>query len=310
METLSYIVVIFGGIVFSCGLINNALTLAVLFHVGITELPVGVYLISMTISDLTVLFTGLLPDWIIHAFNVPVRTYDLTLCKIIHWVEDCFSLFSSWIIVLLAIDRFRLIYFPLTTRVDQKASTKLMKMFAVVIGILFFQCHELYGMGGSHFLQENSTIYSDSCGYISKEYKILSNFYDTCIYIVLYSILPLLLLLAANISIIVKFRMHELSVGPEQPCKSLCANNRLLGCLSMVLFVTSSPLTIVVLLQAFSDHIYTLTTTAATLTNQFSYTNYSFRIFIYMLTVSQFRKGFISVCSKKYRVSATETLTW
>ena len=99
-------------LIFGIGLIGNGLSFAVMTRKSLRGQVTSFYIALLAVLDTITLFLGIFPQWILVAFEVDISTFSRSVCKIWSfssiWVSDS----VSWIVSLIAIDRFVNIIFP------------------------------------------------------------------------------------------------------------------------------------------------------------------------------------------------------
>ena len=99
-------------IVMTLGTIGNTLAIVVLSKKKMRRMPSSLFLIVLAVSDLLMLYLGLLRHCI-RVFNeVDIREFTLTGCKVHVFLVYFIKHFSAWLLVAVALERFISVWFP------------------------------------------------------------------------------------------------------------------------------------------------------------------------------------------------------
>ena len=119
------------------GLLGNLMSIVVLTRREFSNMTMRIIIIALAISD-TILI-------IMHPHNKPyvrsflgadVRSHDLTSCKVFYWFFRTAKMTSSWLIVLISMERFVAVWFPLKAKfINTKRNIFIGKYYI----ILYFQ---------------------------------------------------------------------------------------------------------------------------------------------------------------------------
>ncbi|GAB1600494.1 hypothetical protein Ahia01_000327400 [Argonauta hians] len=98
------------------GTVGSLLSICVLLRIKIRQIT-SIYLLTLlSVADITGLWFGLLRVYMLQAYDYDIRHQSDLLCKLhtflVYFVLD----FSSWLLALIAIDRFLLIVYPFIAR--------------------------------------------------------------------------------------------------------------------------------------------------------------------------------------------------
>ena len=137
---------IFPPILIAIGTVGNILSIVVLTRPSIRHSTIALYLTVLAVSDLTVLYTGLLRQWLIYLVDFDVRAVSETACKIHVWLVYSSLDFSAWVVIAVTLDRVIAAWFPHS--VGTKCSSIHATAFIIVmfIFVLGLNSHVLYGM--------------------------------------------------------------------------------------------------------------------------------------------------------------------
>ncbi|XP_046381323.1 sex peptide receptor-like [Haliotis rufescens] len=145
------------------------------------------YLTFLAVSDILVLYSGLLRQWIIYMFDVDVRDLHPALCKVNTWLVYVSLDLSAWILVSVTIERALLVWYPLTAKVMCTTKTVTVNMIVV--------CFSLLGINSHFFLL---------CGTETEIYDYFLEYVFPWIDLCLFSIGPFLFHIVGNTFIIIR----------------------------------------------------------------------------------------------------------
>ena len=101
-----YIWKISSPIVMTLGTIGNTLAIVVLSKTNMRRMPPSLFLIVLAVSDLLMLYIGLLRHCIREYTGVDIRDFTLTGCKVHVFFVYFIKHLSAWVLVAVALERF------------------------------------------------------------------------------------------------------------------------------------------------------------------------------------------------------------
>lgn len=288
------------------GTLGNLLTIVVLMQRRCRNSSIAMYLTALAVSDLLVLWTGLLRQWIIYMFHVDIRVLSTTGCKLhVHLVYVGFQC-SSWFLVAVTCERFLSVCFPYKVRSVCKPRNAGKVIFVIVLFFVALNHHWFYSVTiqSSYVFKFNQT-YKLICGEINKQTYL--NFFEIWKWLDLFfvSLLPLTLLCVFNGSIIchVLYRKYkanhhivEVNDSPILRSKKVSQLTITLITVSIVFILCSTPMSVYLIGQSVWEHsVETSQEYAAirlwwTLVNILAYLNTSLNFVLYFLSGPKFRQ--------------------
>lgn len=211
----------------------------------------ALYLVVLSFSDLMILYTGLLRQWINIIAEVDIRNVSIFTCKLHTSLVYLFSDFSSWLLVSVTLERVAGVCWP--TR-GKAACTK--KVAAVVVLVMFaclllLNSHFLYGRGDKILTIDNVTVV-EKCVPLFDEYeRFWSNAWpwiDLCFF----CLIPFFVLLIGNACIIIKVtssrRAVRRQVGPigasSSSSSKMSSMTAMLLLVNLVFFLCTLPVSV------------------------------------------------------------------
>lgn len=279
------------------GFIGNSITLIVLCKKRNRGSPMSIILLFLSLSDIFVLFTGYLTEWINILWSVRIRAINNVICKI-HVLFTYFSLmFSSWLLVLITSVRAYSVVSPHKAKFVCNRRKTLAVIAITAILLLILNGHFLYGM----------TIVTDEkeqkkCYYIYDDgYIYFANRPWVWIDVFVTFAIPFLLIAAGNALIIFKMKRHEKKqqlmvagqnsdCGPEQNANAI---TRLLILLSLVFIICCGPWSVIYTMAQYHarDERHDIKLLfVVELAFLFSGLNATMNFFLYILSGSKFRE--------------------
>ena len=187
------------------GTVGNSLAIVVLTRKSIKVTTTAIYLSFLAISDLVVLYTGLLRQWLTYLFDYDVRHISEAACKIHLWLVYSSLDFSAWIVMIVTVERLISAWFP--HKAKNKCSRK--SAIAIVTIVLFFllalNSHLLYGMINEIVLDSNGhavTVYK--CSEIDETYRNFFNLIWPWIDLAVFCAIPFTVIVIGNCCILFK----------------------------------------------------------------------------------------------------------
>ncbi|CAC5426387.1 unnamed protein product [Mytilus coruscus] len=321
-KTGVYIWKILPPILIILGTTGNILSIIVLRRKNIQKSVCSIYLIVLAVSDLSVLYTGLLRQWINVVFEVDIRELGTGICKL-HTYIVYFSLdFSSWILMAVTVERVFLVWFP------QKAKTACTKqkagisLIAIAVFLLLINSHILYG----HVDKEsvvNGTVSVEKCYYISDEYNQFWSASWPWIDLSLFCGIPFCCLFTGNLLIFVKVLSSQRAVkrriapSSQTPGSKVQQRDSKLSSMSVILFtlntvflLCTTPISVYLIgYSKWENELvgrgYAVLDMMWPIVNILMYLNNSINFLLYILSGSRFRREFRNM----FRRKSNETVT-
>ena len=218
---------------------------------------------------------------------------------------------SSWILVLVTIERFLAVCFPVAHKRVRDVNKALRSIGAVLIIQLCFNMHTFWTRGYEELsVDGNVTIYQ--CGYKSDHSRLYWIFYHGWVSMLIYCILPFITMLILNVCIIRRLRsLHDAtlnrvgsnlsSTGVTNHASSM---TRMLLAVTMYFILVTTPAFIVTMVQGYVIYAEEITVQRharlelidASLT-LLLYLNHSINFFLYCLTGRRFRRVLCEMCA-------------
>ena len=289
------------------GSIGNILSIVVLTRKSIRN-SITPLLTFLAFSDILVLYTGLLRQWIQNTFDYDIRHFSEIACKIHLWlVYTCLDL-SAWIIMALTLDRVIATWWPFRARQLCTRTCAIKVVATVVLFLLIVNSHFLYGVANKTHTDGNGTVvkvkkcFPVHAGYIEFLQKVW-----TIMDLLIVCLIPFSVILVGNICIVAKLvrRQRRLSTINETSIRrrssarnsgSISSLTAMLLVLSTLFLITTLPTNVFIYL---AENYWRHERDPETLSNQklwwaianmLMYTNNSVNFLLYCLSGSRFRK--------------------
>ena len=292
-------------ILISFGTVGNILSIIVLTRKLIKTSTTALYLTCLAFSDLMVLYTGLLRQWLKFLIEKDVRHISEAACKIHMWLVYSSLDFSAWILIAVTLER------VISTWCPHSAKTKCNKKYAFIllIGMLFLclglNSHLLFGMVDKVSKDGKSV---QKCATIDEDYSAFFNLTWPWIDLCAFCLIPFSVIVVGNACILFKVVKSRKKARPRvQPSiRSLHNNNQqnhhnhssmtaMLFTLNMVFLITTSPISIYnigypIWLEGASQEKQASLEFWWAVVNMLMYTNNSLNFLLYCLSGSKFRQ--------------------
>lgn len=287
------------------GTVGNVLTIIVLIRSKSRTSSTAMYLLALAVSDLLVLWTGLLRQWIKYMFDIDLRHFSETGCKIHVFFVYLSTQCSSWLLVAVTLERFVGVWLP--HKVKQGCTPRIAAVIIclVVVCLMLLNVHWFYGMGMYTILHENVT-YQFNCNPVYDHYLDFVGFKWPWIDLCVFSLVPFTILLLGNISIIVRVLVSKHKtrrrIAPLNTAASVQKDDKttqltlLLVMLNLVFFICTIPISIYLIgepkwikkLETYHDLAVLRLWWAVV--NSFMYLNSATNFILYFLSGSRFRQ--------------------
>ena len=238
-------------ILFIIGLSGNIMTIFILSKKKNRVTSTAVFLTFPAVSDIIILLTGILTHWIFIVCEFDIRTTNEIVCKI-HVVLTYFSIhFSSWILVLITLERTICVVIP--HKVQLMFSKRKGLIYIAVLALILFIINSHFLIGATitkiiwHGTNSTMCMGDGSPAYRQFVDKVWS-WVDLC----LSFLIPGALILTGNILILVQLsrtaqRRQDLGVT-QQSKQSL---TMLLHLLTVVFLVSMAPYAVFMIISAY-----------------------------------------------------------
>lgn len=298
------------------GTTGNILSIIVLRRPNIKKSVCSISLVVLAVSDLIVLYTGLLRQWIYMAFDLDIRKLGPAICKLHTWIVY-FSLdFSSWILVAVTVERLGLVWFPYKTKARCTKRVAGTSLIIIAASLLLFNSHILYGVGD--FSKDvNGTRTVTVCGYITDGYYDFWHTKWPWIDLTVFCGVPFCCLLLGNLLIFIKVlvthRAIKRKIAPVVTCPGTTPpkNDSKLSSMSIMLFtlntmflLCTTPISVYLIgyptwVVGSVGREYAIIDMMWAIVNILMYTNNSVNFLLYILSGSRFRREFKDLFREK-----------
>lgn len=300
-----YLYLIFCPCLFLLGTVGNCLVLATISCRKGRTSSIYLFLLVLAVTDLIVLYTGLLRYWIISLSDIDIRDFSDWGCKLHLFLLYTSMDFSSWILVSVTIERFIGIYYPLHSKTlftTRHARVILVVLLVVIVGVNF------------HFFWTNG-LTEDGCGSLNDEYYYFDEYIFTWIDFVVLSVVPFTIMSVCNVFIIVTLRNLESRqrklmrglLNKSPTIKSMSTTHMLIA-VSVVFLLTTLPPSVYLIVEGFilpTENAHPQIKAHMTLTRSvvmlIQYVNYSVNFYLYYARGTKFRKRFMKRILKRVR---------
>ncbi|WAR24765.1 NMUR1-like protein, partial [Mya arenaria] len=292
-------------ILLTFGTIGNLLTILVLSRKRSRFSSTATYLAALAVSDLLVLYSGLLRQWMKYMYDVDIRQLTVAGCKVniflVYFSTQC----SSWLLVAVTCERFIGVWLPHRVKQGCTQRTALLVIGVIVVCITLLNAHFFYGFGNISYVV-NGTAREVMC---STKYTHYYNFVtltwpwiDLCFFF----LVPFTVLVMGNISIIARVCMSKYKIRNQIVPSGLTTRQTqkdktshltaMLMTLNVVFFICVSPICIFFISRPYwLKYIKTPYDTAIVMLwwaviNCFMYLNNTLNFVLYFLSGSRFRE--------------------
>ena len=292
-KTVPPILILFG----TCG---SVLSIAVLTGKSIRRSTTGLYLIVLTFSDLAVLYTGLLRQWIIYLFDFDVRQMSGIACKLHTWLVYSSLDFSAWLLIAITLERIIAVWYPYVLKVKCNRQNGSILVAGILISVLVLNSHFLYGMVIVKINHEK-----EKCGFININYEQFIHIAWSWIDLCAFCLIPLLFIMVGNCLILLKIAKQHRKTKRSQTFskydrrlkskdKQQSSMTTILITLNTVFLLTTLPISIYNIGHSHwsstdNEKVLARLDVWLAVVNMLMYTNNSVNFVLYTLSGSQFR---------------------
>lgn len=176
------------------GTLGNVMTILVLMQRRNRNISTAIYLTALAMSDMFLLLSGLLPDWLYKAYAIDIALLSEVTCRSIYFISTVVAYCSSWLVVALTSERVVAVWLPFRAKGMCTPGTA----FKVIIAMVLVSC-----LANSHFLHGMGLNEEQICLPIGEQYVMFMSDIWPHIDAHLYYIIPSLVLLIGNTTVIV-----------------------------------------------------------------------------------------------------------
>ena len=302
LKTVPPILIIFGTV-------GNCLSLVVLTRRSIRKSTTSLFLICLTISDLVVLYTGLLRHWLINLLQFDIRRTGEAVCKLHMWIVYSSLDFSAWMFILLTLERIHAVWSPMQFSSKTNWNRRNASIVIILLSVfsLGLNSHMLYGIGNKG---------KRKCVSLYHQYSLFFRNIWTWIDLCVYCLIPLAVIAVGNSLILFKIYHNSRELMRRQSSISAMSrssqHNRRhhQASMTVVLITMNTAFLITTLPISVYDIGYThwsMTTNQRSIAqlelwwaivNMLMYSNNALN-FLFFLSGSHFRKEFKSIFRRK-----------
>lgn len=300
------------------GTIGNILTLLVMVREKMRQRTTCFYMAMIAVFDTLVLYFSCLRQWLTLLHGNDALSLSSTACKVFNFLSYTFFDVSVWLLVLMTIERFLVVRFPLHA---PKISSIARARVAVIALTVFM------ALVNVHFIWTVHLDEQDRCVYIQE----FEHFHDNVwpwIDATVYSFLPFVLLLTFNILIIVIhrhsviLRRTTLNISKPRTRERISNQGTQLRLSAMLLLVSftflllSAPNVLLICLRHkyfdFSVQVNDFRDIAiyrlVSVTTMFClYLNHAVNFFLYCITGQMFRRELFRIVTCQYDAARART---
>ena len=146
-------------IVMTLGTIGNTLAIVVLSKKKMRRMPSSLFLFVLAVSDLLMLYIGLLRRCIKVYNDIDIRDFTLTGCKVHIFLVYFIKHFSAWLLVAVALERFISVWFPFRAKTICTHRNAALGVCAIAVALVGIHLHFFWTQGERivHIANSNRT---------------------------------------------------------------------------------------------------------------------------------------------------------
>lgn len=298
--------------IIAVGTIGNMLSIAAVTNRRCKKSSFTVYLAALAISDTLVLYTFALNTWLRYVFEKDIARSGTAMCKLYYFAVFLFPHMSSWLIVLLTVERTFATYFSQKYKLISGAKTGCITVAVLFMVLFALNSHLIYGHVS--YPDENITL----CDFIDYDYADFFIFYWAWIDFAVYCFLPVCIIILANTATVLRVFKVTRSTSASLS-ESARKRNRYLLLVTLMVSISfvllTSPWAIHIAFAPFLlEDLHNLTPTQLRLETAFYtllFTNHAVNFFLYVLSGPRFRedlKAVFTTCAQDLRCCRVVTV--
>ncbi|KAL8560859.1 hypothetical protein ACOMHN_063249 [Nucella lapillus] len=275
-----------------------------------------VFLTALAVSDFTLLYTGLLREWVRYVFHVDVRLWHLVVCKLQTWFLYSTNTSSAWLVTSVTAQRTMAVLWPHRMRMVCTVRKTWIAVAVVVLSAFLFHLHLVVGM--EMFEGKRCNYRPGLYGYF---FMKIFTWLDMCVS----SLLPLVCLIVCDVILSVTLFQagYSLRAGSQPNSiddarrKTASKTTVMILALSFTFLMLTMPASVFIIWvnQVFQDLMQTekgpaLLELMIAVTYLLWYSNSAVNFLLYCMTGTRFRKAFLGWfggCAAQPTVSDAKT---
>lgn len=306
------------------GTIGNILSIIVLSRPQLRKYTTSILLLLLALSDLTVLWTSLLPDTLYSITKFRFVDQSEVICRLQYWVSLTSGGFSVWLLVLLTIERTLVTKAPIFSR--KRLTPRLVLITSVIVCILIalINVHLCFGLKIYppiiDFVSDTNgstvailTFIEFPCNYVSVDYQ---NFFEgtwSIFMLVFYTLIPAVIIFIGNVNIgilLITRRKRFFQVHPEGQIHEGISDKtksvtKMLFVLSFVFLATTLPYCLYIVVKGktsqISDRDVSKWQLFSVISHVLLWCNFTFNFFYYFVSGTLFKKEWNRLIEKAKR---------
>lgn len=300
------------------GTFGNILSILILSRPRFRKQASTALLLGLAVADLSMLYVGLLRQWVKYVFGTDIRELSGFTCKVQAWlvyvVADC----TVWFLVAVTAERLVITLRPYSSARICTRNLATVSLVVVAASAAVVNCHVLagYTIHEHTGIASNTTISKLECGPKSGGYEHFFDHIWSWIDLCKFSLVPFVLLSGGNICIVYKLIQNKNKVKndvrihtneqPKTRTKQTSNMTVVLLSLNVVFIVSTLPISIYLIgvpiwLPRSTSGYQRVTDPWWAFVNLLMYTNNTCNFILYCLMGSRFRgeaKKLFQVCRK------------
>lgn len=186
-------------VIIATGIIGNILSLIAVTNRHCKKSSFTVYLAALAVFDTSFLLSFLFTIWLKYIFEIDIEIMGgVTMCRVYTFCSYLFPIMSSWMVVCLTVERWFCTAFPLKMKRASRTQTAAVVITVILTVQVSLNAHTLIGIG--HFSDGNTS----TCFFNSMNYANFIFYYWGWIVIADYYFLPVIIIIVANTSTVLK----------------------------------------------------------------------------------------------------------
>lgn len=287
------------------GTVGNVLTIIVLLRRRNRGNSTAIYLCALAFSDIIVLNTGLMRQWLSFLIDLDIRRFHDSICQIHIFLVYTSLQCSSWLLVAVTSERLIGVWLPHRVMNGCSKRTALIVTSTIVLSLSILNSHWFYGLKNFTSVEGNET-YEVICDTDIDDYNEFQLYIWPWVDLWVVCLVPFIILFVGNASIIVRVLLSKQKtrrqVAPSNQSKPKKKDDKtsqltaMLLLLNAVFFINVSPICIFLLYQTYgmleaieNDHDQAVVDLWWAVVNMFCYLNNAINFVLYFLSGSRFR---------------------
>ena len=237
------------------GTVGNGVSIAVMRREKLKSAVATIYLTALALVDTGLLWIGVASWWATTALGWSFRNKHLAMCRLELYLVNCLTMLSSWVLVLVSVQRALVVLFPFKAKVIATRKKSYASLIVLLLSIMTYNLYSIFTAKLETY--ENNGRVEGVCMYGAYVGDFDGKYWGV-ISLIMTLILPFGTLLIANVIIIIKVIQAKVKRSRLQSTDHdqghVTKMTTTLVCVSVIFLILNTPYATVYYLMSTPDY--------------------------------------------------------